>query len=827
MPTHAHGAPRSHSAHPSSSHSWSESPSPTKKRRVDSVPLAHAGPSSARERPHKPQSYHGSSSAASNRSPRSYTAEPVDPQLQSRLHSSTIRLRDAWDDILRRHSTPHAGPPAASSPFSRSASAAPAFPTPRRHREAGRTRAIPVDEDDIIDLGTMEIVEDRGVLRRTRAGAFSLGGYSHMLDDIIVGPDTGVGEGEAGEWSEDEEEVEDEPSERDDGRAGDLDDESDDELGDMEELPSLPSLLYREERRRVEEQRDQLRDFWEQEARTRGSHSAGVGRDEEDVFATGLSPASAHGSRTVAKPPTIEEVTEDEDDVDELDFFAEAGDSSPSLRRSTSSPLDVDVVTPTRERRSPSRSAPSTTAAIRHGMKNVALATPPTSRSTPSPSTSKASRLSALPSKVPSTKLTPMKLDSSPLKPNLAHGAACLVCRKRKRRCDGTQPACGPCKSLEIPCAYALQKRSHSVSPAKRSTPASRAISAPPPPKSAPPAPRPKLVPKSPASFAVRKASRPSVAHTPSSRPPLSSSPLREVITVASPSPSPSPSPAPSPSPSPSPAPQSRQRAISPELGLSTTAREQHVSVAGPSRLEHAQPYQHPTPTPTPPPFAPKHMSTVTSPGPRRHSFELVLDIKPHLPRKNLPTSGGAARAAAPSDAKGKSRAREVDERDELRKESEAELDVRPTGLSTPPLSKRAQPAQPPRTARGRSSSASSSSSAPDIATKSSPRSACPSPAAARKRTRSAPRPSQILPRAATAAADDSPDELEVDDPLLLSSPIKTSRRAATATPAPAAVLASGGSGQGRRARGRSSGAWMRAGEGSDEDESDDEFGGW
>ncbi|GAA5998551.1 uncharacterized protein JCM10292_002778 [Rhodotorula paludigena] len=811
MPTHAHGAPRAHSAHPSSSHTWSESPSPTKKRRVDSVPLAHAGPSSARERPHKPQSYHGSSSAASTRSPRSYTAEPVDPQLQSRLHSSTIRLRDAWDDILRRHSTPHAGPPAASSPFSRSASAAPAFPTPRRHREAGRTRAIPVEEDDIIDLGTMEIVEDRGVLRRTRAGAFSLGGYSHMLDDIIVGPDTGVGEGEEGEWSEDEEEVEDEPSGRDDGRAGDLDDESDDELGDMDELPSLPSLLYREERRRVEEQRDQLRDFWEQEARARGSHSGGLGRDEEDVFATGLSPASARGSRTVAKPPTIEEVTEDEDDVDELDFFAEAGDSSPALRRSMSSPLEVDVVTPTRERRSPSRSAPSTTAAIRHGMKNVALATPPTSRCNPSPSASMAFRLSA-PPKVPSTRSTPMKLDSSPLKPNLAHGA----------------------------------KRSHSVSPAKRSTPASRAISAPPPPKSAPPAPRQKLVPKSPASFTVRKASQPPVAHTQSLRPPLSSSPLREVITVASPSPSPSPSPAPSPSPSPSPAPQSRQRAISPELGLSTTVREQHVSGAGPSRLEHAQPYQHPTPTPTPPPFVPKHMSTAvsaaapaapavvpqraisqTSPGPRRHSFELVLDIKPHLPRKNLPTSGGTARAAAPSDAKGKSRARKVDERDELRKESGAELDVRPTGLSTPPLSRRAQPAQSPHTARGRSSSASSSSSASDAATKSSPRSACPSPAAARKRARPAPRPSQILPRAATAAADDSPDELEVDDPLLLSSPIKTPRRAATATPAPAAALASGGSGQGRRARGRSSGAWVRAGEGSDEDESDDEFGGW
>ena len=31
---------------------------------------------------------------------------------------------------------------------------------------------------------------------------------------------------------------------------------------------------------------------------------------------------------------------------------------------------------------------------------------------------------------------------------------ACVVCRKRKLRCDGARPACGTCKRLSHDCAY-------------------------------------------------------------------------------------------------------------------------------------------------------------------------------------------------------------------------------------------------------------------------------------------------------------------------------------------------------------------------------------
>lgn len=31
---------------------------------------------------------------------------------------------------------------------------------------------------------------------------------------------------------------------------------------------------------------------------------------------------------------------------------------------------------------------------------------------------------------------------------------ACILCRKRKLRCDGTRPSCGTCKRLSHDCAY-------------------------------------------------------------------------------------------------------------------------------------------------------------------------------------------------------------------------------------------------------------------------------------------------------------------------------------------------------------------------------------
>lgn len=219
----------------------------------------------------------------------------------------------------------------------------------------------------------MEIVEDRGVLRRSRAGAFALGGYMDALDDVIVGPDTGVGaageddagsgsgaeHGGAGGDSFEEEEDEDADAWSDEAYG----DSSEDELGDMDELPSLPSLVFREQRRRDAERRDQLRDFWEQEARARGASDAASALGEAAA-------ADVRGNRTI-------EAVQQADDDDELSFFAPApspGPASPALpfRRASSSPLRVDFATPSRKGKSAAH-APSTTAVLRQGVATFQL----------------------------------------------------------------------------------------------------------------------------------------------------------------------------------------------------------------------------------------------------------------------------------------------------------------------------------------------------------------------------------------------------------------------------------------------------------------------
>ncbi|BGP49700.1 hypothetical protein JCM10450v2_005605 [Rhodotorula kratochvilovae] len=686
-------------------------------------------------------------------------ADPSDPELQRRLHSSTLKLRDAWDDILARHSLPL---PSSSSASSRAASA----PAPVRHRPAGRTRAIPVEEDDIIDLATMEIVQDRGVLRRSRKGAFALGGYMDTLDDVIVGVDTGAGEeGEEedveGSW-EDEEEDED-------GSAGYS--TSDDELGDMDELPSLPSLLFREQRRRDAERRDQLRDFWAHEARARGASEAQPPDDDDDEPGA----AGAGGNRTI---DAIDEADED----DELGFFARAPSPSTSSpapawvarRRASSSPLEVEVVTPSRKGKEPAR-PPSTTAALRVGFEKVHLASsslpvrPPES----SPSAMVWQRASP-----PGPSKAPVSARTSLASPALKPGTACLNCRKRKRRCDALKPACGPCVKLggDDPCVYddaRSPSRTRSLPATAMTWSPSMGIATP------------------PASFAARKASVPP-SRAMASRPPLSSSPLRDVITVASPSPSPSPSRSPSPSPAP-PAQHCDRLARSPSLEILPSPA--HPRLPSPE-LGLPAPYASqrppPTPTPTPPPFSLPGLASSgcgarPAPSPsssgapaqqpkrrewRRHSFELVVEVKPRVkPRSSLLT-GSEARSVSTPDlgtialgAKSKARAGSLPEEEE---EDTDDKPPPPLGLSTPPLSKRSS-----RPAGSTPSSASSTAARRVVAPPSSAAKALPS---------------RILPRAVDAALDEN-----AEDPLLLgSSPSPSKKRAmsipvwrrATATPA-------------------------------------------
>ncbi|GAA6032263.1 hypothetical protein JCM8097_007152 [Rhodosporidiobolus ruineniae] len=598
--------PRASSALPSSPSaaagpsSSRDSPSPNKKRRVESVPpstVASAG---------KPKSSNGSSS--SSRAARIAEEQEL---LNSRLHS-TLRLRDAWADILRRHSLP---PPASSSPSS-SHGRPPSSTGKRRHQPAGWTRAIPMEEDDIIDLSTMEIVEDRGVLRNSRKGAFAIGGYAGTLGDVIVGPDTGAEGGQGEEGEEDEEEDEDEVDweEPDDGAS-----DSDDELGRIDDLPSLPSLLFREERRKEAERKKELEDFWAQEAQSRGADGEAVEREE----------ARERGNERLNKPLAGEKGGEDD-----LDLFASPL-AKPAKPSSSSS-----VATPSR-RHSASAPPPSTTAAIRKAIQTIDLTSPPDS---------------------PSSSASP---NSSPLKP---------ASKKAARSSSSAVPRASTSGLATPPTSFASSGRRSQPPPSQ-------------------------------------------------SKPRSSSSPLKNVVVIASRSPSPELGVPP--------------RAISPEL-------------FGPPPVATAH-HQNPTPTPTPPPPAPKaarppiaSTSAQKPPQPfslassaaartsvvrkkRQHSFELIIDVparpraksvavKSTPPKKKVlaaPTSTSAARKLPPkmpasksmpslaalaaparkADVKGKGKADEpapTPSKQVKGKERAVERDVDEfdTGLSTPPLSK-------------------------------------------------------------------------------------------------------------------------------------------
>ncbi|GAA5841826.1 hypothetical protein JCM9279_003119 [Rhodotorula babjevae] len=780
MPAAPTAPQRAASAYPAVPQRHLDSPSPTKKRRVDtgsgSRSASRPEPYKLHSSAHKPHSSHlpPPHSTTPQARLRAATdveegdADPNDPELRSRLHSSTLKLRDAWDDILRRHSLPAPSPAAPSR--------APASSPTRRHRPAGRTRAIPVEEDDIIDLRTMEIVHDRGVLRRSRAGAFALGGYTDALDDVLVGPDTGVGEveqgggsgeehGAVGGDSFEEDDDDDEPNALDsEAYAG----SSDDELGDMDELPSLPSLLFREQRRRDADRRDQLRDFWEHEARARGASEAGGAAPDEG--------GDAVGNRTL-------EALEAADDDDELGFFAPAPSVGPSPasrpRRSSSSPLQIEVSTPSRKLEAQSH-APSTTATLR-----------------------------------------------------TAVGALDKTSEKKRTKRKPTRDACAP-HEKQGPCTSSADLSLEREAAHAASQP-TQALQTP------------------PNSFMARRSSVPS-ARSLAARPPVSSSPLRDVIAVASPSPTTSPEPAlrspivsPSPSLSPSPRPPVRQpaepsrspsleiiyprarvrspslavwtapaRTVSPELGIPAPPPPARLQQPSPARH---QVYQHPTPTPTPPPVLPASSARVrrartaaiagqtpTPPkkgkGPR-HSFELVIDRKPS--RMSMTPRPGAPTAVQPASSE---RGARSSPRTAAAKVDAGDVEMRsPGGLATPPLSKRSS-----RAARPAPASAPSRSSvvpAVEPGATSSKRKGKSKPGLAGSQAAAALRAAAKAESQAKVEAEQDDVGLD-DDPLLLESspsPVKRAatvgpraqlRRAATAVPVSPAKSSSR-RGQGRR----------------------------
>ncbi|TKA55962.1 hypothetical protein B0A53_01664 [Rhodotorula sp. CCFEE 5036] len=651
-----------------------DSPSPNKKRRVGSVPPSLAtgqrghgsAQSKATSQSPAPRPQAASRKSASDAARRSeINARYAELSRDEARLQATLRLQDAWEDIQRRHSN-LAVVSDSGEQRGRNNSGAGTEQRKKRYRHRpGRTRALPVEEDDIIDLSTLDFVQDRGVLRSSKAGGFAIGRYGNGRDggDILVGLDTGGGGAKGGAASSagdthgsagDEDDPTDNDEDEDEDEWADYTDSdapscsSDDELGEDDDLLPPPSLLFREQRRKEAERLREMREFQEHEAKARGGELVARAQqlDEVVVLRGGnvqlpapIGPPQSAPRRRL--PPSL---STDDDDDDDLAL-------SPLRARSVAPGAPT---TPTRLSKAASQ-PPSSTATLRRSVSDIRLDSP-----------------------------------------------------------AATTPARTP--------------------PRRASTP-------------------------------------------------VSSSPLREVITIASPTPPPPPLPAKAAAGRTVSSRNARPKSPSPELFAPPEASSSARVVARYSPELSAPvpvPYQQATPTPTPPPVrtsSARKPPTVpaqaapTKPSARkiRHSsFELIIDVKPPRSRQpplpatmkrstgpkkvvlassaSMPNLPATAREVAPDLAAAKP-APLVDD--------EAQAPRRVGGLSTPPLSKRStvsrrSPSQSPPKAR-----------APSTA----------SPA----RARITATPSVILPAPPISASvrrtrgEDDSDE----DELMLSSPIK------------------------------------------------------
>ncbi|GAA5963871.1 hypothetical protein JCM8115_006360 [Rhodotorula mucilaginosa] len=699
-----------------------DSPSPNKKRRVGSVPPSLAtgqrghgsAQSKATSQSPAPRPQAASRKSASDAARRSeINARYAELSRDEARLQATLRLQDAWEDIQRRHSN-LAVVSDSGEQRGRNNSGAGTEQRKKRYRHRpGRTRALPVEEDDIIDLSTLDFVQDRGVLRSSKAGGFAIGRYGNGRDggDILVGLDTGGGGAKGGAASSagdthgsdgDEDDPTDNDEDEDEDEWADYTDSdapsysSDDELGEDDDLLPPPSLLFREQRRKEAERLREMREFQEHEAKARGELVARAQQLDEVVVLRGgnvqlpapIGPPQSAPRRRL--PPSLS--TDDDDDDLAL---------SPLRARSVA---PGPSTTPTGCSKAASQ-PPSSTATLRRSVSDIRLDSP----------------AATTPARTPPRR-------ASTVRPTAAKRSASVAASgvvNQSRSANGIQSPPASFSSGILP-------------PARRSS---------------------------------------------LSRPPVSSSPLREVITIASPTPPPPPSPAKAAAGRTVSSRNARPKSPSPELFAPPEASSSARVVARYSPELSAPvpvPYQQATPTPTPPPVrtsSARKPPTVpaqaapTKPSARkiRHSsFELIIDVKPPRSRQpplpatmkrstgpkkvvlassaSMPNLPATAREVAPDLAAAKP-APLVDD--------EAQAPRRVGGLSTPPLSKRStvsrrSPSQSPPKAR-----------APSTA----------SPA----RARITATPSVILPAPPTSASvrrtrgEDDSDE----DELMLSSPIK------------------------------------------------------
>lgn len=182
-----------------------------------------------------PPSRPGPSLAASDPPPTTHTRAEVLAHEQSRLQS-TLRLREAWADIQLRHES---------------------YSSDTLQRPTGKTRALREEDDDIIDLNSMTIVLDRGVLRNAQQGSFAIGSYALPGGDARwYDPDRGAEDDEDDDWEEGIE-------------------EDDDPMGQWDQVLDAPSVLSRVEKRKRGIELEDLRMFLLDEVRLQeASHAA-------------------------------------------------------------------------------------------------------------------------------------------------------------------------------------------------------------------------------------------------------------------------------------------------------------------------------------------------------------------------------------------------------------------------------------------------------------------------------------------------------------------------------------------------------------------------
>lgn len=279
---------------------------------------------------------------------KSWTAQkpdPTDPEAVRHIKrkQALYTFVDRWDDIIHRYSSP----------------------SHLSSNSLGQRGAIPVDEDDIIDLDTLEVVVDRGVLSGTKPGANAIGTF--------MSADRGGREAEM--WD---------PTKQDrvpweDGRGADPDEP--DLMGVWGAQEAPPSRSFRELRKRMEEDQVERDDFLEQNARLYGAtpmpEDDGDDDDDESEEDEALDGTRGRREQTwVAGNELLAKGGEDESEEDELALEAVP---SPALhkyvrRRSTGStfPPPLGSASPTRRANTPA-SAVSTTKGMRDAVRDLLL----------------------------------------------------------------------------------------------------------------------------------------------------------------------------------------------------------------------------------------------------------------------------------------------------------------------------------------------------------------------------------------------------------------------------------------------------------------------